>query len=76
MAAAVFEADQRAAAGREFYDDEYFALFGEKAFPGLEQRLNESISALAAVITGAWEQAGRPVVPTELARTSRRVRRP
>jgi hypothetical protein len=29
----------------------------------LEQRLNDSIAAVAAAITGAWEAAGRPPVP-------------
>jgi hypothetical protein len=76
MTAAVLAADQHAAAGREFYDDEYFARFATAALPGLEQRLNDSISAVAAMITGAWEQAGRPEVPVELPRTPRRIRRP
>ncbi len=44
--------------------------------PVLEQRLNESIAAVASMIIGAWEQAGRPAVPTELPRTPRRIRRP
>ena len=31
--------------------------------PVLERRLSESIAAVAAIITGAWEAAGRPPVP-------------
>lgn len=73
---AVLDADRKAAEGREFYDDQYFAAFRAAALPGLERRLNDSITAAAAVIAGAWEQAGRPSVPTELARTPRRIRRP
>ncbi|MCC7033180.1 MAG: hypothetical protein IT179_10145 [Acidobacteria bacterium] len=73
---AVFDADRKASEGREFYDDQYFEAFKAAALPGLERRLNDSISAVAAVITGAWEQAGRPTVPTRLARTPRRIRRP
>jgi hypothetical protein len=76
MTAGVLAADQAAATGREFYDDQYFAAFATAALPGLEQRLNDSISAVAAMITGAWEQAGRPEVPVELPRTPRRIPRP
>jgi hypothetical protein len=76
LASGVFEADTQAAAGREFYDDQYFAAFGTAQLPVLERRLNESITAVASIIVGAWEQAGRPPVPTELSRTPRRIRRP
>ncbi|MCC7243186.1 MAG: hypothetical protein IT180_14765 [Acidobacteria bacterium] len=76
MAADVLAADKAAAAGRDFYDDAYFAAFGVRALPGLEQRLNASVTAVAGLIIGAWEQAGRPDVPTSLSRTPRPVRRP
>jgi hypothetical protein len=72
----VFEADKAAANGREFYDDEYFTAFERSAFPVLQQRVNESITAVASVIIGAWQQAGKPNVPTEPSRTPRRIRRP
>lgn len=72
----VLESDKAAAAGREFYDDAYFAKFASGTLPTLERRLNDSIAAVAAMITGAWEQAGKPAVPVEIARTPRRVRRP
>lgn len=75
-AAAVLESDREAAAGRELYDDGYFDAFGRRTLPIMERRLNEAIAAVAAMITGAWDQAGRPVVPTEFQRTPRRVRRP
>jgi len=75
-AASVLESDKKAAEGREFYDDAYFAAFGSNTLPVLERRLNESIAAVAAMITGAWEQAGRPAVPTESPRTPRPIRRP
>jgi len=76
LAAGVLDADRSAAAGREFYDDGYFAAFGTAQLPVMQKRLNESITAVASVIAGAWEQAGRPNVPTELPRTPRRIRRP
>jgi hypothetical protein len=68
-------ADRKAAEDREFYDDGYFAAFADGAGPLLERRINESIAAIAAFITGAWEQAGRPAVPLELPRTPRRIPR-
>ena len=75
-AAEVLESDREAASGRETYDDGYFDAFGRRTLPVMERRLNEAIAAVAATITGAWEQAGKPAVPTELARTPRKIRRP
>ncbi len=75
LSAGVFAADLEAAKGREFYDDGYFAAFEPLTFSVLEQRVNESIAAAAALVTGAWEAAGRPKVPTEMPRTPRRIRR-
>ena len=72
----VLESDQKAAAGRDFYDDGYFDVFGKGTLPTLEKRLNESIASVAAVITGAWQQAGKPMVPAELPRTPAPIRRP
>jgi hypothetical protein len=76
LAPNVLESDKNAAEGREFYDDAYFAAFARGTLPTLEKRLNESIAAVAAMITGAWEQAGKPAVPAELPRTPQRIRRP
>ncbi len=72
----VLDADRQAAAGREFYDDAYFDAFAKGTLSTLERRLNDSISAVASFITGAWEAAGKPVVPTEFPRTPRPIRRP
>jgi len=76
VSANVLESDLKAAAGREFYDDGYFEAFAKGTLPTLETRLNDSIAAVASVITGAWEQAGKPRVPVELPRTPRPIRRP
>ena len=76
LASNVLESDQSAAAGREFYDDAYFDAFGKGTLPTLEKRLNDSIASVAAVITGAWQQAGKPPVPAELPRTPAPIRRP
>jgi len=75
-AANVLESDKKAAEGREFYDDAYFEAFSAGTLQVMEQRLNDSIAAVAAMITGAWEQAGRPAIPGEASRTPRRIRRP
>jgi hypothetical protein len=75
-AANVLDADRKATEGREFYDDVYFEAFAKGALPILEQRLNDSISAVASFITAAWELAGKPVIPTESGRTPRRIQRP
>lgn len=75
-AANVLASDKKATEGRELYDDAYFDAFAAGTLPVLEKRLNESIAAVAAMITGAWEQAGKPAIPTEAPRTPRRIPRP
>lgn len=75
-AANVFESDRKAAAGREFYDDAYFDAFAGGTLPVLQRRLNDAVTGVAAVIIGAWEQAGKPAMPTGASRTPRRIRRP
>jgi Zinc dependent phospholipase C len=71
----ILDADKAAVAGRDYYDDEYFAQVFGKLQPLLERRLNESITAVASVITTAWTRAGRPAVRVEDVRTPRKVRR-
>ena len=72
----VLESDRQAAEGREFYDDAYFDAFAKGTLSTLERRLNDSISAVASFITGAWEAAGKPSIPKDDARTPRPIRRP
>ena len=76
LAAGVLASDKKAAEGRGFYDDEYFAAFGQDQFGVLERRLNDSITALASMITAAWEAAGRPALPPERPRAPRPTPRP
>ena len=71
----ILDADRAAAAGREFYDDEYFTRFGATAAPILERRVNDAITAVASVITAAWVEAGRPALPLETTTQPRRIRR-
>jgi hypothetical protein len=43
--------------------------------PIMEQRLNDAIAAVAAMITGAWEAAGKPKMPVGLTAPPQRRRR-
>ena len=72
---AVLDADKAAVANRDLYDDEYFAAFFGTVKPILEQRLADSITAVASAIAAAWEDAGRPALPLEVPRLPRKVRR-
>ena len=72
----VLAADKRATAGREAYDDGYFAMMFKELQPVLEKRLAESITDAASMITAAWIQAGRPVLTVqEPPRPPRKIRR-
>jgi hypothetical protein len=66
----ILDADRQAIGQKEYYDDEYFAAFGAGGAQAvLERRVNESIATVAALITGAWEAAGKP----DLSRPARRA---
>lgn len=72
----LLEADRQAAAGRQQYDDGYYALFFGKGRPLLESRLSDSITAVASMITAAWVEAGRPALPPVAPRsTPEKIRR-
>ena len=63
LAPVILKADLDAIGPRDTYDDQYFEAFFRSTRPVLERRLSDSIAAVAAAITGAWEAAGRPPVP-------------
>ena len=71
----ILDADKRAVDNRTVYDDGYFAMFFGRVRPTLEQRLADSITAVASVITAAWVEAGRPSIPLQVQKTPRPVRR-
>lgn len=72
----ILDGDKKAVAGREVYDDQYFAIMFASVRPVLEQRLAESITAAASMITAAWIEAGRPALPLQSPpRPPRKVRR-
>lgn len=72
---AVLAADKGAAEGRDEYDVVYFDRFFERARPVLEQQLAASVTATAALITGAWLEAGRPVVLLDPPRPTQKIER-
>lgn len=71
----ILQADRQAAAGRELYDDGYFDAFLPPVRATLERRLSEASSAVAATITGAWEEGGKPELPLEPTRAVRKIAR-
>jgi hypothetical protein len=59
----ILKSDLDAIGTRDVYDSAYYDKFFTANRPVLERRLSESIAATAAMITGAWEAAGKPAVP-------------
>jgi hypothetical protein len=74
FADAIMRADKAAAAGKDAYDDDYYEKFFVAVKPLLDRQLSGAISATAGLIIGAWEAAGKPVVPTTDARPLQRIR--
>ncbi len=62
LAALVLKADAEAIGNRDAYDDVYYEAFFRGAGPVFERRVNTAIGAVAAMIAGAWEAAGKPAV--------------
>jgi hypothetical protein len=71
----ILAADKAAVAGRDVYDDRYFALLFSKVQRILERRLADSITISASLIASAWVQAGRPALTVAQPRVPRKVRR-
>ena len=72
---ALLKADADAIGDRDVYDDAYYDAFFKAQRATMEDRLNKSIAAVAALITGAWEAAGKPTVPVTAAPPLERRRR-
>ncbi len=62
---AVLAADKEAIGNRDAYDAQYFDAFLARTRPVLEKRLNDAITAVASIISSAWEQAGKPALPVK-----------
>jgi hypothetical protein len=71
----ILDADRSAVEGRQLYDDVYFERFFEKVKPILEKRVSDSIGGVAAIITKAWIDAGRPALPLDVVKPPRKVGR-
>ena len=71
----ILDADRKATAGREFYDDGYFKVFDAGVRPIVERRLSEAASGLASVIAAAWIEGGRPAMPASRTALPVRIRR-
>jgi hypothetical protein len=71
----VLEADLRAIGSRDVYDDAYYEAFFAANRDVMERRLNESITAVAGLIIGAWDAAGRPPLPVDPPVSPQRRRR-
>jgi len=71
----ILAADKAAVAGRDEYDEGYFAVMYRDTRPIIEQRLSAAIGGVASAIAGAWEAGGRPVLPLDPPRENRKVRR-
>jgi hypothetical protein len=75
LVAPILKSDLDAIANRDQYDDAYYDALFKANRAVVERRLNESIAAAAAMITGAWEAAGKPAVPVNQRPTVQRRRR-
>jgi hypothetical protein len=72
--APILAADRKAVRGRDEYDDRYFQQFFAGTRPIVERQLSTAIADLAAVIAGAWEAGGKPKLPLEPPRVTRKVK--
>lgn len=68
-------ADKTAIGSREVYDDQYFETLFAETRPILEKRLNDAITAVASMITSAWEHAGKPALSANPPRRAPQRRR-
>jgi hypothetical protein len=68
---ALLKSDRDAIGDRDVYDEAFFAANRSV----MERRLDDSIAAVAAMIAGAWEAAGKPVMSVGLVQSVQRRRR-
>ena len=71
----ILQADKKAVAGKDTYDDDYYEKLFAAVKPVIDRRISEAISATASLIVGAWEAAGRPTVKLEDSRPVEKVTR-
>jgi hypothetical protein len=71
----MLKADLDAIGTRDVYDEAYYEAFFKANRAVMERRLGESAAAVAAMIAGAWEAAGKPPVLVNPTSTPQRRRR-
>jgi hypothetical protein len=71
----ILKADLAAIGSRDVYDDAYYEAFFAANRAVMERRVNESIAAVAAMIAGAWEAAGKPTLRLDAPSPPQRRRR-
>jgi hypothetical protein len=76
LAEGVLVADKEAIGSGEVYDRAYFDRFFASTRPTLERRISESIGAVVAIVTRAWEEGGKPELPLVPQRRDQRKRQP
>jgi hypothetical protein len=76
LVAPILKSDLSAIGSRDVYDDAYYEALFRANRAVMERRLNESITAVAGVIVGAWDAAGRPALPLNPPAPPQRKRRP
>lgn len=72
----ILAADKTALGSGEIYDRVYFDRFYASTKPTLERRISESIGAVAAIVTRAWEEGGKPDLPLNPPHRDQRKRQP
>jgi hypothetical protein len=75
LVAPILKSDLEALGSRDVYDAAYYESFFQTNRAVMERRLNESIAAVAGMIIGAWEAAGKPAVPLDPPDPPQRKRR-
>jgi hypothetical protein len=63
LAGGILEGDRVAIGAGDVYDRAYFDRFLASSRPTLERRIGESIGAVVAIVTRAWEEGGSPELP-------------
>jgi hypothetical protein len=72
---AILKSDVAAIGARDVYDEAYYSAFFAANRAVMARRVSESIAAAAAMIAGAWEAAGRPMVALDPPAAPQRRRR-
>jgi hypothetical protein len=72
---AILKSDLEAIGTRDEYDAAYYDSFYAANRAVLEKRLTDAMAATAAIITGAWEAAGKPPMPLAPSSPPQRRRR-